>query len=320
MLSVIVVGRNDDFGGRFVDRLLSNAALNANEMSEMGVAYQYVFVEWNSPKGVGDLARLFVKKVSHSTAYVCGPELHAHVCDNPYMNICEFEAKNVAVRRAKTPWVLCTNADIIFDSGWLSQFRRSGLEKMDAKTLYRTAFRADVKNDVIFSSVADVERKENWLRDNPTIPPLYSMAAGDFQLASRAWWNALGGYDETIRFAKIHKDRRLCSQTLLLKGKVCARGRCFHVHHDDSYMTMKNRYSWVSHNGPEYNVNAGLPYRNGSDWGLAFCREEIMAPGVVRLVSPVLLRPKVPVRLVVPALYWKKGYEAKYGYPKNGGA
>ena len=47
MISIILVGRNDNYGGNFEDRLFSTLDYNSRALSERGIEHEIVFVEWN---------------------------------------------------------------------------------------------------------------------------------------------------------------------------------------------------------------------------------------------------------------------------------
>src|SRR4030095_9388187 len=54
-LSIVITGRNDNFGGDFNQRLLAAAAYNHQLLSGAGVEYELVFVEWRPARGGGVL-------------------------------------------------------------------------------------------------------------------------------------------------------------------------------------------------------------------------------------------------------------------------
>jgi hypothetical protein len=37
--------------------------------------------------------------------------VHQRICQNPNVNLLEYHAKNVGIRRAQSPWIISTNAD-----------------------------------------------------------------------------------------------------------------------------------------------------------------------------------------------------------------
>ena len=45
-LSIVVTGRNDDFGGDFNGRFFRALRFNHDELTRAGISYELVFVEW----------------------------------------------------------------------------------------------------------------------------------------------------------------------------------------------------------------------------------------------------------------------------------
>jgi len=267
MLEIIVVGRADNHTGDFGGRLIYASQFNARALAEADVDFQFTFVEWNSPHDkLGTLAHRYINEVPNSKAYVVGPEWHSMVCDNPKMVIMEFFAKNVALRRSTAKVALCTNADILFGPDTVELL--AGWQGCQPRTLYRTVHRTDIKSDRVYERAEELTSPDIVVKNWKSVPPAYTQGAGDFQMALVSYWKALLGYDETIRWAKIHKDHRLCSQVIKLKGKIVATGSCYHLWHKSSYVNHK-RLPQDPPWGPEYNPELWMPYTNDRRrWGL----------------------------------------------------
>jgi hypothetical protein len=302
MIEIIVVGRADNHTGDFTGRLLYASKFNSRALSEAGVKHQFTFVEWNSPfELVGTVAAQFRSEVPNSKAYVVGPEWHTIVCDNPNMVIMEFFAKNVALRRSTADVAVCTNADILFGPDTVELI--AGWTGCHSHTLYRTVHRKDIRSDRTYENVDELADPQIVVKDWIAKPPSYTQGAGDFQMARVDYWRSIGGYDETIRWAKIHKDHRMCSQVIKLKGSIVAKGSCYHLYHASSYVNQKRmppKPPW----GPEYNPESWLPYRNPSNWGLAKARTVKIA-GLDFAVPPTAARkipdlPSKPLPIGVP--------------------
>jgi len=110
-LSIVVTGRNDNHNGDFDLRAEYAIRHNAALLTEAGIDYEYVWVEWNPLPHrplFGDTVRCWVKRFR---GYVVPPAIHNHWCDNPSIGVMQFLAKNVGIRRAQGTWILATNAD-----------------------------------------------------------------------------------------------------------------------------------------------------------------------------------------------------------------
>lgn len=307
MTTIVIVGRDDAHTGKFVERLTTVACFNARAFEVRKIPYRFCFVEWNSPQDTHNVASQFVKVVPNSYAYVVGPEWHRHVCDNPNMVIMEFFAKNVAIRRIETPMIVSTNSDVIFGPGCLDVLAANPMWR--DQILYRTTLRVDIRADREYLSLSEVTEPGNAVHEYPAGPPQWTQGAGDFQAAMRSWWYTMRGFDETLRFAKIHKDGRLCRHCLALKGRIYAQGKCYHLYHGSSYinLTHNQRTAKTAPFGAPYNAKENIPYKNPDNWGLAGAKETTVAENVVRLVAPagMQLRKAVP-QSITPGPLWKK--------------
>src|SRR5215831_8595095 len=109
-LSIVVVGRNDDFGGDFNDRMMAAAEFNHRNLTERGITHEYILVEWNPIAGKEYLADLIIRRFPWwHRRFVVDPAWHQKLSVNPKLVFMEFFAKNVGIRRARGRFVLTTN-------------------------------------------------------------------------------------------------------------------------------------------------------------------------------------------------------------------
>ena len=138
-LSFVVVGRNDDYGGRFLERFqrcLSNIIFLCDKHK---LSAELVIVEWNPP---GDKKRLRgVMDIPSSdfleVRFIEVPKkIHDKVGVGLGGSLChEYLGKNVGIRRARGEFVLATNSDIIFSDRMIEFLSQKKLRK---DTVYRT--------------------------------------------------------------------------------------------------------------------------------------------------------------------------------------
>src|SRR6266446_4359826 len=108
-ITAVVVGRNDDYMSDFKQRLQATIAWNTKYLVD-----EVVFVEWNPPPERELLSFDLAQRFKSLRAYVVSPEIHQALCENSKVPLLEFHAKNVGIRRAKSDWVVATNADAAF--------------------------------------------------------------------------------------------------------------------------------------------------------------------------------------------------------------
>jgi len=212
-LSIVVTGRNDDFGGDFNGRFFRALAFNHEQLTTAGVTHEVVFVEWCPMPGRPYLSTILRGQFPALGAealrsFVVDPRYHEAYSLNPRLQFQEFIAKNVGIRRARGQYVLTTNTDIYLSRGVVSLLASRSLEP---GILYR-ATRHDLKSysDVSRLDWDVLEDERNYEIVNLIRPPLYTNASGDFLLLDQATCRRLRGFNEVYRVAKIHIDGNFC--------------------------------------------------------------------------------------------------------------
>ena len=117
-VSIVVTARHDNYGGDVGERILAPLQFNAARLSEHGVAYEVVLVEWDPVPGRPFLSELLAARLSDLTErtirrIVVAPEYQRALTQNPRAGYMEYLAKNVGIRRAAAPFVLVSNIDIL---------------------------------------------------------------------------------------------------------------------------------------------------------------------------------------------------------------
>ncbi len=213
-LEIVVTGRADDHGGpEFLERLVAAASHNHALLTRAGIAHTFTLVEWNPTPGRPLLAEGVAGRLPFwDRAYVVDPEWHAAIATNPRLQFMEFFAKNVAVRRSTADVILTTNSDVFLSTALVARLAAAPL---DDEHVYR-AVRYDVDRHCDWRRAgagaleAVLADPRHHVRVNELTAPEFSNASGDFLLLTRATWQRLRGFNETVRFAKIHKDAQFC--------------------------------------------------------------------------------------------------------------
>lgn len=263
-VTFVATGRNDDYAPDFVGRLRSILAWNLRHAAVEGI-----FVEWNPPPDRGLLSPDLCREFPRLRAYVVAPEVHARVCANPHLQLMESHAKNIAIRRAQTEFVLCSNTDI-FVGPQMCRFIDRG--ELALQTVYLTR-----RVDIAWDSRLRPQRQMVDPRRYVRILPLDPIGPGDFILASRKLWHTAGAFDESLARHRLGCDGRFILHLRALGSAVEHVGSVFHMDHPTS-----------SHNSvqPFHGEVApfdGLPYSNPPDWGMRDATETPLAERVWQL-------------------------------------
>ncbi len=212
-ISIILTGRNDDFGGDFNVRLFRALEFNHQRLNERGVPHEFVFVEWRPVPGKLLLAEVLADRYpalvpDELVSYVADAEYHDAYSLNPKLQFQEFIAKNIGIRRCRGDFILTTNTDIYLSRGVLDLMEARGLEPC---VLYRCP-RIDLKANFDFEQMdwTVLEDERNYDTVNEIRPPCYTNASGDFLLLDRGSYHRVRGFNEVYRVAKVHLDSNFC--------------------------------------------------------------------------------------------------------------
>jgi hypothetical protein len=296
-LEIVVTGRADDHGGpEFLERLVAAAAHNHALLDRAGIAHTFTLVEWNPVPGRRLLAEAVVERLPFwQRAYVVEPEWHTAISTNPRLQFMEFFAKNVAVRRSTADAILTTNSDVFLSEAVVARLAQAPLQD---EHVYR-AVRHDVDRHCDWHQPGNGVREavladpRHHLRVNRLAAPEFSNAAGDFLLLTAATWRRLRGFNETVRYAKIHKDGQFCHRAWIEGLTFETLGPIWHLDHDGSYSNVGVlQGSPDAPYGPEWAWRQD--YRNPDDWGLAPSSEAMADGPIVRLQPPAGRVPASP--------------------------
>lgn len=159
-LSIVVCGRNDNYGGDFNQRLQNMLLWNYHWLNHYQLESEIIFVNYNplpdnkpieemvSFPASNDKVRIRILEVPFSLHQKI---LDAHV--RKPVPLLEFIAKNVGIRRAEGKFVVVTNADVLFDPFLLRMLKD---EKLSDGIFYR-ATRVDFELPASLAFTGDTQ-------------------------------------------------------------------------------------------------------------------------------------------------------------------
>lgn len=147
-LSIVVTGRNDDYGGDFNLRLGNFVKWLSVMIEQHEIPTELVLVNYNPLLDKAPLTDTIPwpadRKFLQFRIITIPEEVHVRFHDpevRKKVPLYEFISKNMGIRRAKGEFILCTNADILFDPDIFEFIRPQTLKKT---SFYRTD-RADFR-------------------------------------------------------------------------------------------------------------------------------------------------------------------------------
>lgn len=285
-LSIILTGRNDNFGGDFTERFLRALAFNHEQLRAAGVPHEFVLVEWAPLPGKPYLATVVEDACpgllagGYLVSYVADPRYHDAFSLNRRLIFQEFVAKNVGVRRCRGEFVLTTNTDVYLGRAVVA---RLGARQLEPGTLYR-AVRIDLRNELVPANIDwDVlEDSQNVAVVNQIRPPYYRNASGDFLLLDRDTYHRLSAFNEVYRVAKVHIDSNFCMKAHASGVPLVDLGAPVYHVGLGTLNAQNPRYRQRPELAPwgDKRWRGTLIYENRSDWGLASAPQRQVSAGI----------------------------------------
>ena len=283
MISIVVVGRNDNHGYNLSKRVSSSLNSMAHMLSE---GDEIVFVDWNTPIGypvmpVSIKDDLLPKTKSILRIIRVPQSVHNLVSEGSNRALIEPLARNVGIRRASpnSKWILSSNTDILFASPSGKNFREIFENLQESLWLtYRFEMPEFIWDDFDRRNpVSTSERVLQWYREGSILNRIRVDSAsgadfpipdgvGDFQLATRSLWDKSTGFPEGMKKGW-HVDTGLSLQM----GRISP-NRPQLISESDLVIFHQNhlRNSTAYHDSSETNSLSEVvkPYINSSSWGL----------------------------------------------------
>lgn len=242
-LSIVVTGRNDNYGGKLIARAQASLAVATHLAIKYKIQTEYIVVDYNP---VPDVKYFFEELALPKNDYLTlrGIVVPAAFHDSIKKNkipLLEYIGKNIGIRRAQGDYILATNPDIIFSDALFAKIAAGGLDEkhfyradryelgvdefpeiMSPEEILARAPREVIK--ILYSPRTHYTSWSKWidrLRGDPTrgnltlcplfnsfYPPdrtaIYENASGDFTMAHRSLWYAAHGYDQAPH--NLHHD------------------------------------------------------------------------------------------------------------------
>ncbi|MFA6400832.1 MAG: hypothetical protein WCX31_04285 [Salinivirgaceae bacterium] len=266
-ISVIVVGRNDNYGGDFSERLRTTLDWNLSILPNP----ELIYVEWNQVPDRPSDCDWISTRYPNSKCYIVPKEIHDTITQNPKMPVMEYFGKNVGIRRATNNWVLLLNADIYIDP---KDFVNLNLSK---RHIYGTYF-GNVEWD---GKEITREKYKKTIKSISHPTKTLTSLVGNFILTHKNNWLLATGYDEYLTNSRLGVDNDGLYQLESFGLKPMILGTHYHLDHPES----ANKGNNPTHGDSNILENRTFPYKNHSNWGLIDYPLEKIAQSIWKIVA-----------------------------------
>src|SRR5262245_48150030 len=104
-VTIVITARHDNYGGNFRERIATPLRFNYERLSERGVPYELILVEWDPIPGRPLLCEMLAQELPDVVKHVLrtvvvASQYQAALTQNPQVPYLEYIAKNVGIRRA----------------------------------------------------------------------------------------------------------------------------------------------------------------------------------------------------------------------------
>jgi hypothetical protein len=268
-ISVVVIGKNDDYGGNLTHRFTHCLNILTQSFDEI------IYVDWksNGKSLIEEVINNVEKKDNIKSYIVSEQDIQNNNPEYIDYSIVEVIARNIGIRRATNDWILVTNVDILIENFDLSQF--------NDHTLYTSA-RIDVPQEFHLNHNDSVELlnsvKEN--KDRFKIQPdavidgksvwdsgdVWSLVVGcgDFQFAHKKVWYGIKGFEESCG-GRCYADSNLMKKGALYFKIEKANVPLYHLNHGTNKNSSPNEI--LPMNDRIVCVNDFTDTSNSENWG-----------------------------------------------------
>ena len=254
-LSIVVVGRNDNYGGDFSLRLKTTFDWNLSLFPNA----ELIYVEWNPIKENESDCHWITEAYPNAKCFIVPNEIHKTLITTKNFPILEYFAKNVGIRKASGDWIILVNADVLIGPDFIQ-------DKVNSDTVYGTHYNNIQWNNKPIRKEY-LEDKKNILRFFPANSKLESVV-GNLIMTHKKNWLKMTGYDETLSDVRNGVDTNGLKQLLHQSLRTMAIGNHYHLDHPESVSNGANSTHGDQSRINEITSGSNIPYKNPDNWGL----------------------------------------------------
>ena len=266
-LSIVVVGRNDNYGGDFSLRLKTTIDWNLSRFP----GAELIYIEWNPLENKDSDTLWMAERYPTAKIFVVPNSVHQQFNPKSNFPILEYLAKNLGIRKASGEWIALINADVLLGPD-------IAFDQLSKSNVYGTHY-TNMKWDNTPIKMEDLTNKNNILT-NAAAPFNMGGVVGNLILTHRDNWMKMTGYDENLLDARNGVDNNGLAQLVNMGLKPMILGHHYHLDHPESLINGANSTHGTSERVAQILKGFNIPYKNNNSWGMNDYQFEKMSANV----------------------------------------
>lgn len=301
MVSFVTIGRNDNYGGNFLDIVKRTLPHNLSEISKINDQFEYILIDWSSPNNDflsnQEWIRTLLQQYPQFKIYNVQQEVIADKELNTNI-VYEYYAKNVGIAKSQGHLIVSQNSDILLSKDLISNiFELSKSEPLPYffKPKYSIGVRVDSDLQYAASNmeIINIQQLSSYLDadlnftgegfyetrfgtidfENRTMDPLGEVASGDVFISYATHLKDLvRGFDETN---PAHSNNRQASMDSEIVINYATRGIQIHY--------LENLYFHIEHTRKDVTKDGDRRtgvWSNPDSWGLQNYKTQMIEPNI----------------------------------------
>lgn len=257
MISLITTGRDDDYGGGFLNRLYTSISKNIENLEAFEIPFEYIVVEWNPERDYLTFNKMFENLFTEKNIKDIVVKKEAVAKEGLNLKkYYEYRSKNVGVRNSRYDNLIILNADIVITNKTMGIIKNLVVNGLDVMKYYRFRYRTIVDDEL------NIIRKDDTYAPQSPDAAICGFFSGDLMLLSKETFIQYGeGYDEVSSNHMYGGESGMDGEILWNMYNKGVRVEMF----DEEYYHINHHYNNSTNKGGQYNMSG---YKNKSDWGL----------------------------------------------------
>ena len=262
-LSIVLGGRDDNYGENFIERLSQAVSTNLKLLDESGIDYEMIVVDFNP------IEEKYLYKNNLLKDSLSHPKVKNVILDNSVIlaenlyptTYYEYFAKNAGIKRSTGDFIFVTNSDIMLSTDLIKEISDEMNNKNADDYFYRTRYRGEViLGDYPDEDTSLVDMHDASIKSDPICASICGQCSGDATLFSRkVMFETATGYNEG------EQNHRTSASHSHMDSEIV--WNCFQKGKSLKLLTMP--YYHIAHERPH--VRDGFfgsqAYSNSDDWG-----------------------------------------------------